>query len=126
MDAFAALLWQSTLKNAIRVAMAEKKFIDEFLTNEKRRGIVKITNMITGKVFLTTSRDTWKTYQDLRFQLDMGMHSCASLQEDYETTGLELFNIETDVLAEENESLPELLESRKAFYREQGTVLYED
>lgn len=106
--------------------MAEERFIDEFLTTEKRRGIVKITNMITGRVYLTTSRDTWKTYQDLRFRLDMGMHPCAALQDDYETTGLELFNIETDVLADEDQSLPKLLEERKAYYREQGTVLYED
>ena len=106
--------------------MADTNYIDEFLTSEKRRGIVKITNMLTGRVYLTKSKDTWKTYQDLRFQLDMGMHPCASLQDDYEKTGLELFNIETDVLAKEGESLPKLLEERKAFYKEQGTVLYED
>ncbi|HIV98340.1 MAG TPA: hypothetical protein IAB12_00990 [Candidatus Ornithospirochaeta avicola] len=96
----------------------------EFLTEEKLRGIVKIENMMSGKVCLISSEDIVKSYSSLRFSLDMGTFSNKMLQDDYDKTGLELFNIEKDVIASKDEDLSLLLEKRKGYYRENSKELY--
>lgn len=60
----------------------------------KARGIYIIRNLKSDQVYLGKSENLLKSMSDERFRLDLGMHPCASLQEDYAKTGLELFVIE--------------------------------
>ena len=50
---------------------------------EKQAGIVALRNLKTDKVYLFFSRDIKKDCADMRFKLDLGMHSCKVLQEDF-------------------------------------------
>ncbi len=61
-------------------------------------GVVAIRNLKTDKVYLFYSNDIKGDCIKNRFQLDLGMHSCRSLQEDYTNTGLEVFRF--DVMEE--------------------------
>lgn len=88
------------------------------------RGIISIKNLTNGKVFLTVTENAWKTFKNERFALDMGMHDCQSLQEEYTETGLEVFVIELDQEAGAEDDLTALLEERKEHYRRLGAILY--
>ena len=46
----------------------------------------------------------------MRFQLDLGMHPCRELQEDYTKTGLEVFRFDTIELTEDEGRLEALKE----------------
>ncbi len=96
----------------------------EFLRNEKIRAIVKITNLKTDEIYLLKSEDAVKSYKDERFKLDLSIHPSKALQKAYTELGLELFLIEIDKEADKDEDLDEALESRKAFYLENGYKLY--
>ena len=61
-------------------------------------GVVAIRNLKTDKVYLFYSNDIKADCAKNRFQLDLGMHGCRSLQEDYAKTGLEVFRF--DVMEE--------------------------
>ena len=61
-------------------------------------GIVALRNLKTDKVFLFYSNDIEKDCIDMRFKLDLGMHSCKTLQDDYASTGLEVFRFDTMAL----------------------------
>lgn len=71
---------------------------------DKQTGIVALRNLKTDRVYLFFSQDVKKDCVDMRFKLDLGMHPCRSLQEDYTRTGLEVFRFdllkETDDPAE--------------------------
>lgn len=97
----------------------------EFLRKEQIKGILKITNLKTDELYLLKSNDAIKSYKDERFKLDLGMHEAKELQKAYSDLGLELFLIEIDKEAEEDENLDELLEKRKAYYLEKGNRLYQ-
>lgn len=72
-------------------------------------GIIEIRNMLTDYCYYTSSTDTFNGCAQERFKLDLGTHSCASLQEDYEKTGLELFFIhEVEQVLTEEELAPTL------------------
>lgn len=72
-------------------------------------GVVAIRNLKTDRVYLFYSNDIKGDCVKSRFQLDLGMHSCSSLQEDYTNTGLEVFRF--DVMEETDN--PERLSSIK-------------
>ena len=61
-------------------------------------GVVAIRNLKTDRVYLFYSNDIKGDCVKSRFQLDLGMLSCRSLQEDYTNTGLEVFRF--DVMEE--------------------------
>ena len=61
-------------------------------------GVVAIRNLKTDRVYLFYSNDIKGDCVKSRFQLDLGMHGCRSLQEDYTNTGLEVFRF--DVMEE--------------------------
>lgn len=61
-------------------------------------GVVAIRNLKTDRVYLFYSNDIKGDCVKSRFQLDLGMHSCRSLQEDYTNIGLEVFRF--DVMEE--------------------------
>lgn len=64
------------------------------MTNENC-GIVALRNLKTDQVYLFFSEDIKNDCVKERFNLDLGMHSCKSLQEDYTNTGLEVFRFDT-------------------------------
>ncbi len=61
---------------------------------EKDCAIVAIRNLKTDKVYLFYSEDVKNDCIKARFNLDLGMHECKSLQEDYTKTGLEVFRFD--------------------------------
>lgn len=63
-------------------------------------GILCIKNIFSGRCFLSLSRDLGKDITSSRFDLDLGTHRCASLQADYDETGLEAFVIEPAAVVE--------------------------
>lgn len=73
-------------------------------------GVVALRNLKTDKVYLFFSRDIKKDCVSMRFQLDLGMFPCRSLQEDYTKTGLEVFRFDTLELTDDEERLDELKE----------------
>ena len=99
---------------------------DEFLRQDKIRGIVRIRNLKTDEVYLLESEDAVRSYKDERFKLDLSIHSCRKLQEAYSGLGLELFIIEIDTEADKDQDLDILLEERKEHYRANGIKLYND
>lgn len=98
----------------------------EFLRRDKIRAVVSIRNLKNDKYYLYKSTDSVKSYSDERFKLDLGIHPNSALQSEYSSLGLELFVIEIDTEAEDEENLDELLEKRKSFYRGRGKKLYND
>ena len=71
-------------------------------------GVVAIRNLKTDRVYLFWADDIQKENAKQRFDLDLGMHSCRELQEDYENTGLEVFRFDTIEKTEKKERLEEL------------------
>ncbi len=58
-------------------------------------GIVALRNLKTDQVYLFYSEDIKNDCIKQRFNLDLGMHPCKELQEDYANTGLEVFRFDT-------------------------------
>ena len=73
-------------------------------------GIVALRNLKTDKVYLFFSKDIKKDCVSMRFQLDLGMFPCSSLQEDYTSTGLEVFRFDTLEITEDESRLEALKE----------------
>lgn len=82
----------------------------------KARGIYIIRNLKSDQVYLGKSENLLKSMSDERFRLDLGMHPCASLQEDYTKTGLELFVIEPVKEAGAEDDLDLLLSDYRLTY----------
>ena len=95
-----------------------------FLSKTPVRGIISIKNLTNGKIFLTVTENALKAFKNERFALDMGMHDCQELQEEYTETGLEVFVIELDQEAGKDDDLTVLLEERKDYYRRLGALIY--
>ena len=71
-------------------------------------GVVALRNLKTDKVYLFYSEDIEKDCIDMRFKLDLGMHPCKALQDDYTSTGLEVFRFDTVELTDDRGRLEEL------------------
>lgn len=71
----------------------------------KQSGIVALRNLKTDKVWLFYAEDIASENAKQRFQLDLGMHPCKSLQEDYTATGLEVFRFDTLELTDDSSRL---------------------
>jgi hypothetical protein len=72
------------------------------------KGIVALRNLKTDKVYLFFSDDIKKDCVDMRFKLDLGMHPCKALQDDYARTGLEVFRFDTIKLTDDPSALDEI------------------
>lgn len=57
-------------------------------------GVFRIKNSVNGKVYIGSSNDLVAVWNSQRFQLEAGLHSCASLQSDWKTFGAENFTYE--------------------------------
>lgn len=99
---------------------------DVFSRPDKIRGVIIIRNLKSGKAYLKTTEDAVKSFSDERFHLDLSMHECEELQEEYTSLGLELFTIELDTEAGPDDDLQSLLEKRENEYRNNGVTLYSD
>ena len=95
-----------------------------FSRPEPVRGIIAVRNLKTGNIFLKKTEDAVKSFRDERFRLDLSMHESEELQREYSSLGLELFTIELDAEADENDDLDLLLEERKKHYKAEGVTLY--
>ena len=95
-----------------------------FSRPEPVRGIIAVRNLKTGNIFLKKTEDAVKSFRDERFRLDLSMHESEELQREYSSLGLELFTIELDAEADENDDLDLLLEERKKHYKAEGVRLY--
>lgn len=82
----------------------------------KQSGVVAIRNLKTDYVWLYWADDIQKANVDNRFKLDMGIHQCASLQEDYTATGLEVFRFETVKITDNPDELAEILRNTDKKY----------
>ena len=65
------------------------------------KGIVALRNLKTDRVYLFFSKDIEKDCINMRFRLDLGMHPCKALQDDYTATGLEVFRFDTVELTDD-------------------------
>ena len=90
----------------------------------KIRGIISIRNLKTGKTLLEKTEDAVKSFRDERFRLDLGMHQAAELQKEYESLGLELFSIDLEKEAGNDDDLDRMLEETEKEYRSKGIPLY--
>lgn len=88
------------------------------------RGIIAIRNLKTGRTLLEKTEDAIASFKEERFNLDLAMHPSKELQEEYASLGLELFTIDLDTQASNEENLDALLEKRKKEYMEKGISLY--
>ena len=89
---------------------------EEFLRKDKVKGIIKIENMLTGRIYLVKSIDVVKDYSKIRFSLDLGTFENKALEEDYTKTGLELFDISLDAECDDPDKLNTLLEERRKYH----------
>ena len=97
---------------------------DIFSRSEPVRGIIAIKNLKTGKTFLKKTEDAVKSFRDERFALDLSMHESRELQNDYTTTGLELFTRELEKEASPEDDLEKLLIELKENCKAKGISLY--
>jgi len=80
--------------------------------NEKdKSAIIALKNLISGRVYFFKSKLPENDIVKERFKLDLKLHPCKKLQEDYEKTGLEAFQFEIEEKTSEKE-----LNSRLDFY----------
>ena len=86
--------------------------------------LYQIYNLKTDKTYLNISNDPESVCASERFKLDLGMHPCTSLQDDYTTTGLEVFVIEVLETFEDKDVAKEKLEEVKAEKLSQGLDFY--
>ncbi|NLZ69022.1 MAG: hypothetical protein GX903_08465 [Spirochaetales bacterium] len=89
-----------------------------------KRGIIKIFNLKTDRVYFTKSGNIEKDIISIRFQLDLAMYSCQSLQEEYASLGLELFTIEAEKIVGLEENLDLLLAETEKEYIAKGYSFY--
>ena len=88
------------------------------------RGIIAIKNLKTGRTLLEKTEDAVASFKSERFNLDLSMHPNKELQKEYTALGLELFTIELEKEADEDDNLDALLEECKKHCLQQGNELY--
>jgi len=81
------------------------------MSENKESAIIALKNLISGKVYFFKSKLPENDIINERFKLDLKLHSCKKLQEDYEKTGLEAFQFKVEEKTSEKD-----LDSRLAFY----------
>jgi hypothetical protein len=74
--------------------ISKKELKEAYKTMKFRVGIFQIRNKTNNCIFLKTSTDLDRAFNSDAFQLNAGMHSNPSLQEDWKKTGAENFVFE--------------------------------
>ncbi len=86
--------------------------------------LYRIYNLKTDQTYYNVSDDSESVCAEERFRLDLGMHECRKLQEDYTATGLELFVIEVLETGSDPARLEKLCQEKKAEAESNGLPLY--
>lgn len=103
----------------------EKFDMENYLIGDSNSGVYRIYNLKSDRSYLSTTTDINKTRAEERFKLDLGMHPCKALQEDYTRTGLEVFVIELVREEKDLSKLESLLEEVKKEFITSGIELYQ-
>ena len=99
--------------------------MENYLIGKKESGVFRIYNLKTDKSYFGITKDIIKTRAEQRFMLDLGSHPCKELQNDYTSTGLELFVIDLVAKCEKEDELTVLLEETKNSFIKKGITLYQ-
>ena len=99
--------------------------MEEYLIGRKEAGVYAVRNLRTDRTYLGVTEDIIKTRADERFALDLGIHPCTELQDDYTATGLELFTIDLVRKSEDGQDPSALLEITRKEYIDKGITLYQ-
>ena len=93
-------------------------------------GIIQITNKITGKIFIDTSRNLKNRWLTIKMQLDLGRFYNLALQKDWTEMGEDAFSYEIlekkevdEETGNQNEALKKMLKpwlNKKQPYEEKG------
>ncbi|WP_320129298.1 hypothetical protein [uncultured Sphaerochaeta sp.] len=97
-----------------------------FLFQNSTKGILRIYNIQTDKSLLLKSNDIVKDIQSIRFKLDLGIFEQKTLQDEYESIGLELFCLEPFKIQEKDEALDLLLEASIKELSDKRITFYKD
>lgn len=104
--------------------MEEKPKRKYLIGDAPQRGLLEIVNLQTDQVLLIASEDIQKDIIHTRFLLDLEMYPNKELQQQYTSTGLELFSIEPYLVAKEGDDLAALLARETQKLADQGVRLY--
>ncbi|MCR5760770.1 MAG: hypothetical protein K6F82_02040 [Sphaerochaetaceae bacterium] len=81
-----------------------------------KSAIVEIRNLKTDRCYLFYAEDAQSEIVSQRFNLDLGIHPCSELQNDYTKTGLEVFRFDIVEETSDPSRLKELIESSENLY----------
>jgi hypothetical protein len=74
--------------------MDKKALKQQYESTRPEMGILRIRNLQNDRCYLAAALDTRAAANINRFRLDLGMHECKELQDEYASIGLELFMID--------------------------------
>jgi hypothetical protein len=94
------------------------------LSSKAVKGVIRIYNIQSDKSLLIESNDLAGDIQKFRFQLDMETFPNRELQQEYESIGLESFNLEPWAIAGEGETLSLLLSQALGELQAEGIAIY--
>ncbi|GGG62869.1 GIY-YIG nuclease family protein [Paenibacillus radicis (ex Gao et al. 2016)] len=72
----------------------KKQLAADYMEQERVMGVYQIVNQTTGRIFVGSSSNMSGAWSRARFELDMGMHKCKPLQNDWKKQGLDAFTFE--------------------------------
>ncbi len=93
--------------------------------SQPQAGILCIRNLTTDRCLLVSSSDMESDAVRQRFDLDLGMHQCPALQDDYASIGLELFMIDPIATLQADDDLQNLYRTTRHSLAEQGIQFYD-
>lgn len=89
-----------------------------------KKTLYRIYNLKTDASYFGISSSKGNVCAQERFSLDLGMHPCRTLQDDYTKTGLELFVIETIKESDETEELVTMKAELEKQLEDKGITVY--
>ncbi|MDD7794425.1 DUF2087 domain-containing protein [Clostridium sp. 'White wine YQ'] len=115
---------ENNMKDASR-----KELINKYKEQEVEQGIVQIYNKETGYSFVDISKNLYKPFEAMKFQLNLGIFKCKELQGDWKVYGEDSFEFKVvEKLkpregATDKENLADLKELLKMWIESQGEDL---
>lgn len=73
---------------------SRKDLLAEYKQIKTYMGVIKITNNVSGKIYIAAFPNLKNKWLTIRGQLDMGMHANSQLQKDWKELGPEAFTYE--------------------------------
>ena len=87
----------------------KKELSEQFAQTKKFMGVFKITNLVSGKIFIDGSLNLKNQWDRVKMALDGNMHVNAALQKDWNELGEKKFAFE---LLEETEVKDEIIDKK--------------